>query len=209
MSPKKSYKKTGSNGPTRRDLILQAAKDIFKEKGFHAATTAEIAKKAQVAEGTIFRHFNTKKELLFSLLEPLAPLEIGKFLHGITESENRQALRDFLEKHFFFVKENLDLFKILLYESQFHPELREQFIEKVVLKTIKPLEEHFAEGAAQGEYRNVDPAIAARAFLGMLTVFVVWQDILQADTYKEFNENEVIEEVLDIYLNGIKPTSTS
>lgn len=205
MVSKKSYKKTGDKSvSSRRELILEAAKEIFKEKGFHAATTAEIAKRAKVAEGTIFRHFNTKKELLFSLLEPFSSLEMSDFFNSITDTENKQTLRVFLENHLSFVKENLDLFKILLYESQFHPELKDQFIQKVVLKTMEPVEKHFAEGAAKGKYRDVDPSIAARAFLGMLTVFVVWQDILQAGNYKKFEENAVIEEVIDIYLNGIK-----
>lgn len=41
--------------------ILQAAVEIFAEKGYAATSTSEIAKRAGVAEGTIFRHYKTKK----------------------------------------------------------------------------------------------------------------------------------------------------
>lgn len=41
--------------------IVQAAVEIFSEKGFAGSSTSEIAQKAGVAEGTIFRHYKTKK----------------------------------------------------------------------------------------------------------------------------------------------------
>jgi AcrR family transcriptional regulator len=41
--------------------IIDAAIKVFSEKGFEGATTSEIAQEAGVAEGTIFRHFSTKK----------------------------------------------------------------------------------------------------------------------------------------------------
>lgn len=41
--------------------ILEAAVEMFAEKGYAATSTSEIAKKAGVAEGTIFRHYKTKK----------------------------------------------------------------------------------------------------------------------------------------------------
>lgn len=41
--------------------ILRASVKLFAEKGFHASSTAEIAKEAGVAEGTIFRHYKSKK----------------------------------------------------------------------------------------------------------------------------------------------------
>ena len=47
--------------------ILSAAIELFSEKGYEATATSEIAKKAKVAEGTIFRYYKTKKELLFAI----------------------------------------------------------------------------------------------------------------------------------------------
>ncbi len=52
------------NLPEKEQRILEAAIAVFSEKGFSAATTSEIAKNAGVAEGTIFRYFKTKKDIL-------------------------------------------------------------------------------------------------------------------------------------------------
>ena len=51
--------------------ILDAATKIFAEKGYEGSRTSDIAKEANVAEGTIFRYFKTKKDLLVGLLMPL------------------------------------------------------------------------------------------------------------------------------------------
>ena len=54
---------TGEDGhlTEKQKRIVQAAIESFAEKGFSATSTNEIAQKAGVAEGTIFRHYKTKK----------------------------------------------------------------------------------------------------------------------------------------------------
>ena len=51
--------------------ILDAATKIFAEKGFDGGRTSDIAKEANISEGTIFRYFKTKKDLLVGLLMSL------------------------------------------------------------------------------------------------------------------------------------------
>ncbi len=53
----------------KKQNILQAALDLFAAKGFSATTTAEIARRAGVSEGLIFRHFRNKRGLLDALLD--------------------------------------------------------------------------------------------------------------------------------------------
>ena len=52
--------------PTRKEQILQAAEQVFAQKGFHDATIADVARKAKVSEATIYEYFPSKEELLFS-----------------------------------------------------------------------------------------------------------------------------------------------
>ncbi|EAD5296161.1 helix-turn-helix transcriptional regulator, partial [Listeria monocytogenes] len=50
--------------------IVAASIELFAEKGYAGTSTNEIAKKAGVAEGTIFRHYKTKKDLLMAITMP-------------------------------------------------------------------------------------------------------------------------------------------
>lgn len=54
--------------PDKEKRILEAAISISVEKGFSSTTTSEIAKRAGVAEGTIFRYFKTKKEIIHGIM---------------------------------------------------------------------------------------------------------------------------------------------
>ncbi len=49
---------------TTRDRLLEAARELFTTDGYHATTTPLLAKRAGVAEGTIYRHFPSKQALL-------------------------------------------------------------------------------------------------------------------------------------------------
>lgn len=54
-------------GDERRDRILDAALRVFADRGFHGATTRELAKAAGVSEALMFRHFPTKEDLYLAL----------------------------------------------------------------------------------------------------------------------------------------------
>jgi AcrR family transcriptional regulator len=55
-------------GSVRTDQILQAAGKLFASQGYHATSTREIARLADVSENTLFRHFDNKEELFWSSL---------------------------------------------------------------------------------------------------------------------------------------------
>ena len=81
-SIKKSDKPT-----TKQKKIIESAILIFSEKGYANASTAEIARHAGVSEGTIFKHYGTKENLLLSLiipyLEDFFPSITGDRIHGL------------------------------------------------------------------------------------------------------------------------------
>ena len=95
MTSKKSLKELISlsnmdNDMTEKQInILSAAIELFSEKGYEATATSEIAKKAKVAEGTIFRYYKTKKDLLFAIPAALSKASLFEiFLDDFNEILN-------------------------------------------------------------------------------------------------------------------------
>ena len=118
--------------------ILLAAIESFSEKGFASTSTSEIAKKAGVAEGTIFRHYKTKKDLLMAIVVPIMAKVVGPYIvNDFDKVLNQQydRIEDFLratiENRRDVLKKLLPVVKIMLQEIPFHPELREQFIDLI------------------------------------------------------------------------------
>ncbi|UYZ21954.1 TetR/AcrR family transcriptional regulator [Mesobacillus jeotgali] len=140
----------------QRKIIISAI-ESFAEKGFSATSTSEIAKKAGVAEGTIFRHYKTKKDLLLAIVAPVmakfvAPFiikDLQKVLHQDYEHFEDFLTAMLLNRRDFLVK-NLSTVKILVQEIPFHPELKELFKEHIALKVyaqfIKLVEYYQAKG---------------------------------------------------------------
>ncbi len=120
----------------KQKATLEAAITLFAEKGFSATSTSEIAKKAQVSEGTIFKYFETKEKLLYTtivpiLIDDLLPVFAEKFKMDILE-KNHPSFEEFIsmliDDRFAFIKENIELFKIIFPEMMYRDEIKEVFL---------------------------------------------------------------------------------
>lgn len=193
----------------REEEILEAAIKIFSEKGFSAATTSEIAKEAGVAEGTIFRYFKTKKDILIKVmtkvLEILGEKLIIERLTNLFEDNKEKSERDIL---IIILKDRLEMFekywdmiKIVATEMQFHKDLREVFIKNVVTKGKNVVETFLSAGVSKGVFREVDTTIALRSLIGMVGIYVIQNQVFPEVI--NMDKDRQIEEMVDLFLYGI------
>src|SRR4030042_1901678 len=92
-----------NSGGEKRDRILRAAVKIFSRKGFFNSKVSEIARAAEVADGTIYLYFKNKDDLLISLFEE-------KMGEGVAAVRRRRAGgRNAPEKQKIFIANHLDL----------------------------------------------------------------------------------------------------
>jgi AcrR family transcriptional regulator len=109
----------------RQVELLDAAGQMFREKGYHETSTAEIAERAGVVEGTIYRYFSTKRELLVQVVERAYEQAIADFeiqLQGISGTWNR--LRYLIWRHLKTIDEDPALAKLVTYEIKADPDYR-------------------------------------------------------------------------------------
>lgn len=152
MTAKKSLKELISmnnleNSMTERQLnILISAIELFSQKGYEATSTSEIAKNAKVAEGTIFRYYKTKRELLFAIPSALSKDSLFEtFLIDFNELLNddhtdfETFLRSVILNRRKFICETAPILKVIIQEIPFHPELRQKLISTVVFPSINKL----------------------------------------------------------------------
>jgi len=119
----------------KQDSILSAALELFANEGFSATSTNQIAKKAGVSEGLIFKHFKNKKGLLDALY---AQVE-GKFSEGfaqiIFETDPEEVLRKTIESPFLITDSDYNFWRLqfkLKWESDYyHPEKMKPLIDKL------------------------------------------------------------------------------
>lgn len=190
--------------------ILQAAIEMFAEKGYAATSTSEIAKRAGVAEGTIFRHYKTKKDLLLAIVKPtlfqsVAPFLAKKFVKDVFENEYEhyeQFVRAVFKNRYEFVKTYLPAVRVLWQEMAFQGDIKKQFqtiFINHVYDKFKQIVEHFQQ---KGELALLPPETIIRLTITTIAGFLLTRFIVMPD-YPWDDEKE-IERTIQFLMNGLK-----
>lgn len=189
------------NGSTkmteRQKSIVSAAVEMFAEKGYSGTSTKEIAQKAGVAEGTIFRHYKTKKDLLLAIVTPtviklLAPM-IMKDLNKVLNKEFEHFedfIRAMIDNRAEFLNRNGSTVRILIQEIPFHPELKEQFIEQIGKDVYTRYLELVRHYQLKGEIIEMEPSSIIRFTASVILGYFAAKHVISPaewDDEKELN----------------------
>ncbi|MBE6066240.1 MAG: TetR/AcrR family transcriptional regulator [Clostridium lundense] len=196
----------------RQWQIIEAAVKVFSEKGFGQSRTSEIAKEADVAEGTIFRYYKTKQDLLMGLILPIIvkffrPLVI-KSAEAIIKNEKDKPLEEVIKDLFIdrlaLIEKNFPLIKTVFVEAMYHPELLETIQRDIAPKVI-PFISAFVEGNIEKEnFRDdIDSNVITRTFISMLMGYIALTGMFPEFFPKKEGKEEDIKNMVDILLNGI------
>jgi AcrR family transcriptional regulator len=188
--------------------ILAAATELFAEKGYAATSTSEIAKKAGVAEGTIFRHYKSKKELLLTIVSPtmikiLGPVfkrDFNKVLDKEFDSF-QDFIRAMIQNRIKFVKNNTPLLRILIQELPFHEDLKKQFIEHIGKDVFEKLRETVRHFQAKGQLIDTNPDTIIRIVGSSIFSYIISRYIVIPDA--DWDDEAEIERIIEILTNGI------
>jgi AcrR family transcriptional regulator len=149
----------------RRDQILEAAVGVFADKGFHRATTKEIASAAGVSEGTIYNYFENKADLLINMITRLADMEaLPDELTGALEWDAQEFLAAMMRHRMARIEQNHEILQAILPEILINPELRQRFYQQFVQPTATILEQPIPDRTCRAEHvrRHADAAHTGR-----------------------------------------------
>lgn len=189
----------------RRNQILDAAASVFAEKGYHRATTKEIASVAGVSEGTIYNYFDNKADLLIGMMTRLAELrELPKELEDSLQSDARAFLvAIFRDRMGRTVQSHEKMFQAILPEILTNPELRERYYQEFVQPTATMLEGYIRARVQMGHMRPINVPLAVRAVQGMFVGLLMFR-ILGDEPIRE-SWDELPEVIGTIIFEGLSP----
>ncbi len=160
---------TDRNG-NKRERILEAAVVEIAQHGYYQTTIAMIARRAGVADGTIYLYFKNKEELLASIFDSAIAnfIKEGKrqLPQDITAEEK---LRRIVGLHLSLVGEDQDLAVILQVELRHSLHFMAQLSRNALRGYLDILGEVVQQGQLEGSFKaQTDPALAAKAIFGIL-----------------------------------------
>jgi AcrR family transcriptional regulator len=145
---------------------MAAAAHVFAQKGYPNATTREIADEADMAEGTLYNYFDSKREILLAIFSDAETLTETILLEG-EQLDSRGAMVQMFESALGISELHLSFTRILLTEAMVDDGVLHDFIWGMLEHTHRRLETYMAERVAAGAFRAIDPSLCAQLALGM------------------------------------------
>ncbi len=188
--------------PDLNSRILTAAQHLFAQQGFEKTTTRQLAEAAGVAEGTLFRHFETKKSILAAVVTQGWSEMLTDLLTELSDVASYKAVSKVMKRRMLRLHEHGDMMRVCFMEAQYHPDLRDRIEADVISKMQSVVEAFIQTGIDRGVYRNLNPELVARIFLGMFMIAGFSQDTL-TEARSPKDRTDMAEMLADIFLHGI------
>jgi AcrR family transcriptional regulator len=190
-----------------RSRILKAATEVFAASGIAGATTREIARVAGVNEVTLFRHFQSKEQLLAAVVQQVTALQAEALANQDEWTGDLQI--DLL--HYAWIYNNMlegheALVRMFIGEAKRHPEAALQ----VLRETVQPLRDkliaYLRNGIARGNVRpDVDILPAVDMFTGMLLAGMLRSNTIPLP--RGYSRDRYIESCVGLFVRGISTSS--
>ena len=187
----------------KRERIVEAAIEVFAEKGFAAARISDIAKGANVADGTIYLYFRNKEDLLLTIFEEKMEdilRDLDTALEGLVDPVDR--MRAYARAHFHQLRTHPSLAQVLQIELRQSTRFVRQYRPERLWQYLGVFEALIRDGQASGRLRaSLDPFLATWAFFGALDeLSIQWVLARKRD---RFNLEQAADQVVEIFLHGL------
>ena len=186
---------------------MEAAKELFARQGFEGTTTRQIAEHARVNEAIIFRHFPSKEDLYWGVIDreselagwqPALERQLG------SGASDREIFAGIAEDILVRRAEDDSLSRLLLFSALENQRRSQRFLQTHVVAYYELIARYIERRIEAREFRAVNPLLAARAFVGMVVYHSLVQQIYGAKRYQDFDVKQVSETLTDIWLGGME-----
>lgn len=150
--------------------IIDAATKIFAKKGFFQAKVSDIAREAQVADGTIYLYFENKDDILISLFEEQMKVVLEDMrAQVLKEKDAIKKIEQFAIAHLKLIELNKDVAEIIQVELRQSSKFMKEYKNEQFMQYLNLIGDIIREGQEKGIFKKeIIPDIAKRAFFGAL-----------------------------------------
>lgn len=190
---------TRKNAVSKRDIILQEAARLFKDKGFGGTSMRDLAEKVGIEAASMYNHIRSKDEILEDICFRIA----RQYVAHLSEIEHadlsyREKVRALIGSHVLMITE--DAYAVSVTNNDW------KFLNADVMESFKEIrkdyEKRFAaliqKGIEQGEFREVNVSVALFTILSSLRWIELWYK-----PEREITREELEKDITAILMNGI------
>ena len=185
--------------------IADAAFEVFAEKGYDGARVDDVARRAGVSKGLLYRYFKTKEELFKAVIKRVVMARLDSLLVAVEETELsseafiRGPLASFMKR----VPGSpvAVVIRLLISEGHKHPDLVDYYMENVVSRGLGAITRFVDRGIERGEFRRNEVSELPQLFIAPMMVSMIWKIVFSKHP---LNTDKLIETQLEMILAYIR-----
>lgn len=203
--PKPKFRRRAADRP---DEVLDAAVQLFMERGFAAARVDDIAAAAGISKGAVYQYFPTKQ----AIFEALVRRAVGPLVDEAATAAGKHSddpatvianlVHTIAARLTDPTRAAVPL--LVIAEAASFPELAEFYRREVIARAVKAFSTLFEEGVARGQLRPVHNAVAMRCVMGPIIANIIMGRVFGIGLPQGVSNAEFVTQHLDIVMNGLK-----
>ncbi len=188
--------------------LLDAALELFVEKGFTAARAEEVAQRAGVSKGTLYLYYPSKEELFKAVIVRNLTSRIADTAQQVQAWQGEMAplLESLLVQWWqeTYASPASGVFKILISEMRNFPEIAEYYVQQVIEPGSALIGGIIARGIGSGEFRAVDVESTVHSLVLPMVMLCVHKHGLAACTPHQIDGQRFIAEHVALVVRGLR-----
>ena len=187
----------------KRDKIREAAVSVFAQNGFYHSTVADVARAADVADGTIYLYFKNKDDLLISIFEHSMEMFIAAAQNEVKSGGSApEKLKKFIALHLELVQKHQDLAQVIQIELRQSAKFMKEYANEKFFEYLNIVKEIIEEGQKEGLFKkSAKSSILKRAFFGAVDEIASEWVLMKR---KRYTMEEAVEQLNNVFLEGLK-----
>jgi AcrR family transcriptional regulator len=189
--------------------ILEAALELFVEKGFAGTRLDDVAERAGLSKAAIYLYFDDKLALFQGVIRQAVISNFGT-VEGMLAG-HRGPVAALIPPILQFMATRIEdtplasIAKLVIAESRAFPEIGRFYLKEVIGRGIPLFEGLIKRGIAQGEFREVDPVLTVRSLVGAMLLAGVWKTVFEPIGAEKLDVRALARHHADLMLHALMP----
>lgn len=197
------WRRRPSERPTE---ILEAALEVFTERGLAGARMDDIARQAGVSKGTLYLYFSSKEELFEEAIRDRVARTLEGLATAAPPGDPMLRLERFIEAYWAHLRRPhfANLYRLIMAELHQFPDLTRFYATEISGRVLGLLREIIQDGVRSGHFRSEDPLVTSRMIVGLIVQHAVWSSRRELFAHLgERSDRDLIEEVGEFIFSAL------
>jgi AcrR family transcriptional regulator len=195
-----------------RELVLEAARELFSSHGYPSTSTKRIAERAGVAEALLFRHFGSKAQLFReAVVDPLVLVLEGyadQWLAYDDPHEPRQPVRSFIDTFFGALSDRRGFAMALTAASNYLDDVVDD-AGAALADVVRAIERVVVQESDRFGYQGLNPPVTARVGMGSVLAAAVFRSWVFGTGGSAISDDRITAELEQLMMHGVRGRAAS